>query len=129
MKKWFINAPTLKNEENLFLSTDPEDKQPRLVLAAERGPHTEWNFDFVKHDEAYAPKEGKGFRDGTATSTFKLQAANGPFQGYYVGADALSEADRDQASEEPVRALKLVKERQDAIDFDYIDARYWVVHK
>lgn len=125
---WRLNAPTIWSGRGSYLSRDPNDKELHLVLDSKKGEHTEWAFDFIKQE--HSRRAGIGLREGFERSTFRLVVANGTFKGYYVGADAFgTELEQAKRREPAFRALKLVKDKRDAIKFDYIETKYWTTHK
>jgi hypothetical protein len=133
--KWYASAPVVTDEKGLYVSSDPDGKQPTVYLVKDKGAHVNWAFEFV---EQWKPKPA-GREEGLSNANkivgkkgfrFKMKVAEGPFKDWYVAVDPLSaEAKADPKQAPKWRPLKLVQDAKSAAEFVYVDIEYSVGHK
>ena len=130
---WAINAPTIRSPSgDRFLSVDPNGVSDRVRLDRKKGEHSEWNFHIEKRETP--KKAGVDYREGDSRYTFRLSVANGPFKGWWVGAedaaDGVGKADSPATNQPPRRRIvKLFADPKKALLFKYHEASYSVHHK
>ena len=99
----------------------------RPCTCARKGPHVKWAFEFLGRFEPER-REGSShdkFLVGKSGFRFKMKLAEGPFQNWYVGVDALPpETQRDPEKVPAWRPLKLVQDPTKAAEFEYVDTEY-----
>ena len=119
--RWIIDAPTLTSEAGTLLAREPSEEAPFLVLATEESSRTEWTFDLIHRETPY----GNPYPVGNQAYTFRLLAAGGPYKGQFIGVEPLSPERKVQQGKVTVfRQLKLVKDRQEAVIFVYVEKQY-----
>ncbi len=126
--KWHADSPTIRNEQGLFVSGDPDGKQPTVHLVKDIGPQVQWAFEFIEKIEA--PKVGKGefpkILDGNSGFRFKMKLSEGPYKNWYVAVDDLTPEAKEDPKKKPTwRPLKLVKDPKAAAVLEYIETNYF----
>ena len=133
--KWYASAPVITDEKGLYISADPDGKNPTVQLVKDKGAHVNWAFEFI---EQWNPKpagrnEGLSNADklvGRKGFRFKMKVAEGPFKDWYVAVDPLpAEAKADPEKLPKWRPLKLVQDAKSTAEFVYLDTEYSVGHK
>jgi hypothetical protein len=131
--RWYVSAPTIKAESGKFLASDPAGRTPSVSLVSEKGAHTRWVFVFVARlapGRAEGQSKGVNLKDGPSGFTFRVKAAEGPFQNWYLAAEEpTTEPDKGKGGEAVARPLKLVPDVKKATVFTYIEENYYVDHK
>jgi len=83
---WSVSAPTLRSSSG-YLSYDVSGKSPQVTFRPKSGRHARWTFVEERRYQVELPD--KGDKRGTDLErtgwTMKLQAAEGPFAGWYLG--------------------------------------------
>jgi hypothetical protein len=77
--KWYLSAPTIKDDKGRFLGCDPAGKEPRLALSHVGGPHCKWAFEI----DSQVKQPNSRFRDqraapGPVGYTLKLKMGQPP---------------------------------------------------
>ncbi len=125
--KWLASAPTITDQNGQYIASDPDGKAATVHLCKDKGPHVKWAFEFLGRFEPER-REGSShdkFWVGKSGFRFKMKLAEGPFQNWYVGVDALSpETQRDPEKVPAWRPLKLVQDPTKAAEFEYVDTEY-----
>jgi len=124
--RWHVSAPTIKSESGKFLASDPKGPDLAVRLAADKGAHAEWTFEFITQLRPMSSREGKGMKEGGKGFTFRARMAGGPFRGWYLAA---GENATGQGEVPARRRLRLVPNVKDATAFTYLEEHYWVDHK
>ena len=133
--KWFANAPTITDEEGLFVSADPDGTNPTVHLVKDKGAHVNWAFEFLEQWKPKPAPRSEGLSNaskvvGKKGFRFKMKVAEGPFKDWYVAVDPLpADAKEDPAKLPKWRPLKLVQDEKSAAEFEYVDTEYSVGHK
>jgi hypothetical protein len=128
--KWYISAPTIKDEKGRFLASDPLGSDPTVHLVKEKGDNTRWVFEFVSQIEPKRARgEGPNLKEGPGGFTFRVKLAEGPFKGWYLAAGERSAEPEDRRDEgPPTRPVKLVRDVKAATVFTYIEEFHYVKH-
>jgi hypothetical protein len=130
---WYVSAPTIKAASGKFLASDPAGRDPSVSLAGEKGANTRWVFEFVSQlrpGRAKGQSKGDSFQEGPSGFTFRVKAAEGPFQDWYLAAEEGGSGPEKRKGDGPVsRPLKLVPDVKKATAFTYIEENYYVGHK
>jgi hypothetical protein len=125
-EKWYVSAPTVKDQVGRALSADPKGRSPSVHLVRDKGPHTRWTFEVLTHLHPRPAKDEPHLKEGVSGIEFKLRVAAGPYKGWYVAAE---EPKKRKGRDPVLRPLKLVKDRFEAAVFTYVEAEYEVDHK
>jgi hypothetical protein len=130
--RWYVSAPAVKDEKGRFLAADPSGRRASVHLVRGSGPHAQWTFDVTAHLSPGMVESGKGswFKEGPSGFQFKLRMAGGPYKGWYLAAEELTEEQKKREGRVLVlRPLKLVKDARKAAVFTYVEVQYEVDHK
>jgi hypothetical protein len=126
---WKVSAPTVRTWRGEFLSADPEEKSPSVLLVAEKQGYAEWSFEIV---EELRPKRYNrdGLVEGEGGVRFRLQATIGKYKGWYVALEPQAESTESTDKKTlQVRSLRLVPNQKDASILTFVETKYEVGHK
>ncbi len=132
---WYISAPHLRTRNGKLLAIDQSQPRVKIYLEKEKSAATRWVIEVTSRSGPERPKSGsiderKGMWVGTARSKFRLRVFDGPHEGWYVGAEKPVKDLQESAAEDLIfRNLTLVKDPNEAVSFEYIEANYRIDHK
>ena len=125
--QWHVSAPTIKSDSGKFLASDPAGRDPSVTLSTEKGPNTRWVFEFVSRLQPQHEKGERLLMKGPSGFTFRVKAAEGAFQDWYLAAEEPApEPENRQGEMASPRPLKLVRDVKEATLFTYIEENYFV---
>jgi hypothetical protein len=128
--KWSVSAPTIRDASGKYMAWSPEEKGAHVVLQEDRGQNTRWAFIMLdrispQRREVEVCSGKKTFLVGDQGFTFRVQVAEGPFKGWYIGVEEMTPEEVERNKKEAIwRPLKLVRGPKAAAVFTFVSERY-----
>ncbi|MGD0783694.1 MAG: hypothetical protein ABR915_04440 [Thermoguttaceae bacterium] len=129
--RWFVAVPTIKSEPGLFVSGDPDGKEPFLRLVKEKNGQANWALELTQQWSPSSTRyEHRDYQVGMSGFRFKMKQAEGPFKDWHVAVGPPRAASQGEAEQAPAwRPLVLVKDASEAAEFEYKSVHYYIGHK